>query len=44
MNLITLQKNFFRRDMIRKSAREEFELAREEKDPVLIMKMILTSR
>jgi len=27
-----------------KSAREEFELARKEKDPVLIMKMILTSR
>ncbi len=31
-------------EMIAKSARKEFELAREEQDPVLIMKMILTSR
>ena len=30
--------------MIAKSTRKEFELAREEKDPILIMKMILTSR
>jgi len=30
--------------LVRKSARKEFELARFEKDPVLIMKMILTSR
>lgn len=33
-----------RSELIRKSARKEFELARFEKDPVLIMKMILTSR
>lgn len=31
-------------EMIAKSARKEFELAREEQDPVLIMKMLLTSR
>ncbi|KAM3136596.1 hypothetical protein pb186bvf_011238 [Paramecium bursaria] len=32
------------RDIIRKSARKEFELARDERDPILVMKMIVTSR
>lgn len=30
--------------MIRESARNEFELARDERDPLLVMRMILTSR
>jgi len=30
--------------LIQKSTRKEYELARDEKDPVLLMKMILTSR
>jgi hypothetical protein len=34
----------FRRELIRKSTRDEFELARNERDPVYVMKMILTSR
>ena len=33
-----------RRDSIVKSARKEIEIARDEKDPLLIMRMILTSR
>jgi hypothetical protein len=32
------------RQLIRESARNEFELARDERDPLLVMKMILTSR
>ena len=32
------------REIIRKSARKEFELARDERDPILVMKMIVTSR
>jgi hypothetical protein len=30
--------------MIRKSARKEFDLSRYEKDPFLVMKMMLTTR
>ena len=32
-----------RKDVIRNSTREEFEIARDERDPVLVMKMIITS-
>jgi hypothetical protein len=30
--------------MIAQSARKEFELARDERDPMLVLKMIITSR
>jgi hypothetical protein len=33
-----------RRDIIRQSARKEIEIAKDEKDPLLVMRMILTSR
>ena len=32
------------RDIIRKSARREFDLSREEHDPFLVMKMMVTTR
>ena len=43
-NIYFLIKLSKRSELIRKSTRKEFELARYEKDPVLIMKMIITSR
>lgn len=33
-----------RRDIIRKSARKEFEIAKNESDPFMVMRMIMTSR
>jgi hypothetical protein len=32
------------RDILRKSARKEFDLSKEESDPFLVMKMMVTTR
>jgi hypothetical protein len=37
-------KEYIRCDIIKKSARKEFEIAKDEKDPFMVMRMIMTSR
>ena len=44
IGMVLLNSYIDRGEILRKSARKEFEIARDERDPLVAMRMIVTSR